>query len=425
MSMRVRGTHTTIEKLAQRLLRRWVPKWHEAFTDKLPGGGFYERLGHSFKPVKTAPPRRLLTQCRQLAMYADASTRDGGRHLKSHLRRHFDFIVAAYHDPATGGWRYSLDDSGGILDDSNDLYTLSFVIFSFSHYFRATGDIRATDFARRTFDMIDTKFRLSGLSGLAEALDARLSVIPRMRRQNPHMHLLEACLFAASTWNDPAYTRMADEMVALFFEFFYRNGALHEFFTDNLKPHPEKGNEVEPGHYFEWVWLLKKHGVLKGNPSLHDETCMKLLVWANKYGWDDKFGGIYDVLSPEGKVLKDTKRIWPFAEGLKANALMLDSAPDRDEIKDVMARMIHIFQTKYIAERGFWTEWLNRDLTPAVDYMPGTTPYHVYFGITETREVIHARGRTMSLTSGIDFAAYGLRRRMSDSIRALKKIIRR
>ncbi|QQG37149.1 MAG: AGE family epimerase/isomerase [Micavibrio aeruginosavorus] len=417
------STHTNVEYLAQRLLQRWVIKWYEAFPDPATGG-FYERLGKGFKP-RYVGNRRLLTQCRQLAMYSHASLH-GPQNFRPDLKKHFDALLEKYYVPETGGWRFSLGDNGRPADNTYDLYSLTFVIFGFSHYFRATQDERARNHARAVLDFIENHFTLPGKPGYAEALDEQLHPINRTRRQNPHMHLLEACLFAEETWGDPAYARMSDRLVHLFMTHFYKPEQNHlcEFFTEDLSPDPTTGQRVEPGHYFEWVWLLKKHAALRCDPARHDGICLGLLHWANRFGWDQVYGGIFDVLNPAGLVLTDTKRIWPFAEALKANALMIDMAPDRDAIKARMAEMVRVFRECYMQERGFWVEWLNRDLSPATDYMPGTTPYHVYFGIMETRAVIHARGETVSLRSGMGVRVYTWRRALSNNFRKVKKKIR-
>lgn len=412
------GIHSTIRSLKNRLLLRWVPKWYGAFSD--PSGGFYERLGRGFKPVLTGQ-RRLVTQCRQLAIYSHASFIQNKLIYKK-LQAQFEFIVNRYHDPETALWYFSLEDNGAVKDRSCDLYALSFVIFSFSHYYRATGDERAKQLSRQVLDIIDAKFRLEELPGFAEAIDVRGRTIPQTRRQNPHMHLLEACLFAHEVWGDPDYEKMADEIIGLFRSYFYnpKSVTLTEFFSDALHPHFEQGDRLEPGHYFEWVWLLKKHAALKNDPALHQDVCAALLDWANLHGWDELYGGIYDVVAADGLVLVNTKRIWPFCEGLKANALMLDSAQDRQAIKDRTRAMVEVFEEKYMQERGFWTEWLNRDLTPAADYMPGTTPYHVYFGIMETWDVIKGRGESVSMFASIEEKIYGLRRSMSNAVKSLR-----
>ncbi|MFA5591837.1 MAG: AGE family epimerase/isomerase [Micavibrio sp.] len=418
------GIHSTIASLHNRLMLRWVPKWYGAFAD--PSGGFYERLGKGFKPVLTGQ-RRLLTQCRQLAVYGDAVHRNHTR-FKCDLRAAFEFIVARYHDPETGLWHYALDDDGNVANAECDLYALSFVIFSFSHYYRASGDERARDYARQALGLVTARFALPGLPGFAESIireDGAYKPIPKIRRQNPHMHLLEACLFAHAVWRDAAYERMADELVGLFHTYLYdaRRGLLHEFFTDDLKPHPQEGARLEPGHFLEWVWLLKKHAAMKGEASMHDDTAMRLLEWGNLHGWDREYGGIYDVVDDAGQVLEPAKRIWPFCEALKANALMLVRAPDRQAVKDRVAEMVRVFEKKYMQERGFWVEWLGRDLEPRTDYMPGTTPYHVYFGITETHDVLERRGGMISIGGAVRARAYAFRRSLSAVMKKMRRLM--
>ncbi len=412
------GIHSTISSLQSRLFGRWCPKWHGAFPDFVVGG-FYERLGQGFKPVATGQ-RRLLTQCRQLSIYSDVYIRTNNR-LYGDIEVFFNHIVARYHDPETGFWHFSLDNSGAVLDRTCDLYALAFVIFSFSHYYRATNDARSKEYALSVLRLIDTRFRLK--AGLAEALSPDGTILPKMRRQNPHMHLFEACLFAHDTWGDPAFMAMADEISALFYSHFRdpSGSSIIEFFDDDLVPHAEQGAVREPGHSFEWVWLLKKHAMAKGMPDLHDDAALQLFDWANAHGWDTKYGGIYDALTPGGIVSADTKRLWPFCEALKANALMLTLAPDRQAVKDRTSDMVRVFNEKYMQERGFWSESLTRDLVPSTDYMPGTTPYHVYFGITEAMDVLEARGGSKSLAEKLTRKFYALRRAASSFMRGLRR----
>ncbi len=414
------GVHSNISFLQTRLFLRWIPKWWGAFND--PKGGFFERLGNDFKPTLTGQ-RRLLSQCRQLAIYSDYQTRKK-TFTPQDLQEKFDYIISRYHNPKNGLWHFSLDDDGAVLDSSCDLYALSFVIFSFSHYFRASGDERAKTYAQSVLNLIKDKFKIDGLAGYAESIDDNFRPQLKIRRQNPHMHLLEACLFAYDTWGDDGYMTMADEMVHLFYQYFYSSSSqsLVEFFTDDLSsPHPEKGHVLEAGHYFEWVWLLKKHAKIKGDLQRHDKTCFDLLAFANKHGWDDEFGGIYDGFGADGKVLVDTKRIWPFCEALKANALMLESVHDRQDLKDRMADMVHVFRQKYMKERGFWTEWVARDLTPSAQYMPATTPYHVYFGIVETMDILNKRGDVKSIFIAFDKVLYAVRRYLSYLVRGVRR----
>lgn len=414
---------STIEHLSHKLHRRWVPKWHEAFRDDKIGG-FHERLGHSFQVVDTEQ-RRLVTQCRQIAIYSDASHDKRSPDFRKDLAKRFDFLCRAYRVPETGGWRFSIRPDGTAAEEIlYDFYAHAFVIFTLSLYYKATKDDKAHELALQTLAFLDSNFRQDGLAGLVEGLDKDLKPVKAIRRQNPHMHLFEACLFAYETWGDPVFMEMARQMHDLFTMYFFDQvtGTLGEFFEDNLSPHETQGHLVEPGHHFEWVWLLKKYADLNNfdNPVLQAQR-WNLLSWANTYGYDTEYGGIYDQLDRNGNVIKETKRIWPFAEALKANAMMLDSGKDRDELKDRMALMINVFESGYIEERGFWTETLNRDLSPQTDYLPGTTPYHLYFGITETLGYLKSRGKSKSWRSMPRAFAYTARRKLSSLIQGIFK----
>ena len=109
--------------------------------------------------------------------------------------------------------------------------------------------------------------------GAGEAWEVRVGP----RRQNPHMHLLEALL--ALGWRAEA-----DALVRLFHERFYdeKSGSLAELFDERWQPlaTPE-GRIVEPGHNFEWVWLL--HG-RSAAPGLFD--------FAYRHGVDADGGGL-------------------------------------------------------------------------------------------------------------------------------------
>lgn len=409
---------SVVEDLARKLYRRWVPKWHHAFADNIYGG-FYERIAEKFKPLDMGY-KRLVTQCRQISIYSHASTVPESRNFAQDLEERFSFLVSSYHKD-NGGWVFSVKDDGSPHDSHYDLYAHAFVIFTLSLYYRASYSEKAAQLAEQTLGFIDKNFRAS--KGFHEALDEDMSPIARIRRQNPHMHLLEACLFAYDTFGKDSYMNMADELYMLFQDIFYdqTTHTLGEFFTDTWKPHPDQGHIVEPGHHFEWVWLLQRYRVAKqSNDPEIIKTMRELLDWANTYGWDQTYGGIYNALNRKGEIVDDKKRIWPFAEGLKANAMMLDLVDDRDSIKDRTYEMIEVFRKKYILERGFWTEILNRDLSPASDYLPGTTPYHLYFGIVETQEYLKARGPSKSISNGFLGVIYATRRKLSSAVQLLK-----
>jgi len=80
-----------------------------------------------------------------------------------------------------------------------------------------------------------------------------------IRESNPHMHLLEACLAWAEIGGDPGWTSWVRRLAELAVSRFIRkdSGAIGESYTAAWQPAPGlAGRIIEPGHQFEWAWLL-------------------------------------------------------------------------------------------------------------------------------------------------------------------------
>ena len=185
------------------------------------------------------------------------------------------------------------------------------------------------------------------------------------RRQNPHMHLLEALL--ALGWQQEA-----DALVTLFHERFYdeKSGSLGEHFDECWEPlDTPAGQIVEPGHHFEWVWLL--HG-RSSAPGLFDFAC--------RYGVDED-GGVFDQVDRSGSVLVATKRLWPQTERIKAHAV-------RGEL-DLMRKALDYCFSHYLdPTHGGWNEHLTRDGQVFSRFMNATSVYHVVMALTEAANAL-------------------------------------
>lgn len=352
-----------------------VPKWYKAFSDEV-NGGFYERLDTNFQPLDLGY-KRLLTQCRQLYIYVYA---DGGtnRYLPK-LTSKYEFIRDHYYNPVTKAWSFNVKEDGAPNDTHLDLYAHSFLILAFSQYAKATKNKEVIRFANETAELIDRHFRFKDQKGFYEALNADLTPIERMRRQNPHMHLFEACLFAYDALKEDIYARLAHEIYGLFKDHFFdkATGTLREFFENDLTPHKTEGHRVEAGHHFEWVWLLDYYRRLF--PEFRQEvfTYMETLYdWGCTHGYDPEFGGIYDEQSPDGTVLKDTKRVWPLCEALKSHRAM--RAYQEKRALALLHTTKKTFKKRYIRKDAGWNESWNRDFSEiTVPYLPGTSVYHL------------------------------------------------
>ncbi|MGE4313799.1 MAG: AGE family epimerase/isomerase [Pseudobdellovibrionaceae bacterium] len=370
------------------LFSTWIPAWATRFADRVHGG-FHERLDGNGVPL-TGIPRRLVTQCRQIYVYAHADLTTGRRDYADLTANAFEYLLTHYRVPETGGFRFSVMADGTEVDGSYDLYGHAFLVFACTYYYRVSEDPRALEAARGALQLINTKFRMAGKPGFAEALDAQLNPIPRMRRQDPHMHLFEACLFMYRITNEEPYLAMAKEIVDLFTDYFWdaKSKTLPEFYDDDLKPHPEKGEISQPGHHFQWIWLFEKFQETrrKKNPYYY-QLMEELFAWADRHGFDPAYGGIYDALDMNGDIISDTKRIWPIMEALKAYPVINRMHDDPHYCTRRASDLVTLLQAHYLREDGTWTEHLSRDMKPLVTDMPGTTPYHIYLGIAALSEI--------------------------------------
>lgn len=377
-----------LKQAYQDLYKNWVPHWAKMFSDA-ENGGFYERLDVNGKPYKNIP-RRLVTQCRQIFVYSHADMITGQRQYRDLVEKAFSYLVKNYRVSETGGWRFSIKPDGSPEDTTYDLYGHAFLVFCCTYYYRLTKDQTALDYAADTLKFIDKNFRLENAPGFAEALDENLKPLDRVRRQDPHMHLFEACLFMYRITKEEPYLAMAKEIMDLFTEYFWdkENGTLAEFYDENLQPHAEQGEISQPGHHFQWIWLLEKFQETrrKKNPYYFD-LMEDLFEWADKYGFDPAYGGIYDALNMQGDVISDTKRIWPIMEALKAYPVINRMHNDPHYCTRRAEDLVTLLRAHYLDDDGTWTEHLTRDMEPLIEDMPGTTPYHIYLGIAALGEI--------------------------------------
>ncbi|MBN9450143.1 MAG: AGE family epimerase/isomerase, partial [Bosea sp.] len=155
------------------------------------------------------------------------------------------------------------------------LYDLAFVLFACAHYYRATGEAAAIRLAEATMDGIESELTAPH-GGYAED---DLGTLPR--RQNPHMHLLEAFHALAEATGNQRWLDAAGRIVRLAAErFIDANGTLGEYFDTIWQPVAgAPGRLREPGHQFEWVWLLYHHRRLAGC-----ETARALAEGLHRFG---------------------------------------------------------------------------------------------------------------------------------------------
>lgn len=357
----------------------WIPNWFEWFNDT-ENGGFYERLDKNKQPLDH--PKRLLSQCRQIIVYAQYLRNNNitSGKIWDKLHTAFDYVIQFHHNKTTGGFHFSIDKQNNISDTHYDLYAHAFVILMCREYFETTKNQEALDVGKSTLSFIHQHFRAP--IGYHEALDENLTPIERQRRQNPHMHLLEACICMRETTQDSAYAETATEMIDLFFNHFLdpKTKTITEFFDNNLHPCPQEGHKIEAGHHAEWIWLLSEYQrVTKTQSDKIEDITNTLFGWIKTHGIDKEYGGVYNVQSPQGDIIDANKRIWAQFETLRACVVMSQKTSYKTAATEMGETLTETIKGNYIdLKTGPWNEILSQDLKSESDFLPATTPYHIY-----------------------------------------------
>jgi mannose-6-phosphate isomerase len=183
------------------------------------------------------------------------------------------------------GWIHAVAPDGTIANPTRDGYGHAFVLFGLAWYYRLTGDAQVLSVIDSTVAYLDEVMAADN-GGYFDALPAPDAI----RRQNPHMHLFEAFLALYEAAKDARHLARATAIFELFAGRFFQpaTGTLCEYLSAELSPLPGPQNRiVEPGHHFEWVWLLRQFERLSGQTV--EAFTTPLYQFADRHGFARRF----------------------------------------------------------------------------------------------------------------------------------------
>lgn len=382
-------------------IRTWLaeealPLWSRAGLDR-EAGGFVEKLTLDGKPILDVP-KRTRVQARQIYVYSHAhllgweSAEDGSAALEA-ATAGFDFLTRQFWND-DGGFIFSVERNGAHADTRIESYEQAFAIFAFAWYFRATGDEAAAEWGERTLAALDDTLGDIEHGGYFENPTRDLP-----RRQNPHMHLLEALLAWHEATGEDIWLRRAADIIALFRSRFFdaETGTLGEFFNaDWSRADGTMGNIIEPGHHFEWTWLLYKYAQASGDDVTREAYA--LYRFAETHGVDRNPGPASDVafdsVLRHGTSLDENKRLWVQTEAIKAQVARMEFANDDEAALRLEELLERMFELYFAPGNGNWQDHLDVNGKPIAETSPASSFYHVFLALTE---VLRVRDRIVSL----------------------------
>jgi mannose-6-phosphate isomerase len=363
---------TRHRELCSWLLDVAYPLWSTKGVD--PAGGFFERLGQDGKPL--AEPRRSRVTPRQAYCFAMGPSM-GWRGDAAELVRHgLDFWCAKFQRP-DGLFRTLINADGSVADDRAITYDQAFGLLAFNlgatlGDWRAVRERQAQELLRAILQ--HTKRPTGGFeNGVPKSLPLE---------SNPHMHLFEATLAGSevcaecSLWK-PLADEIAEFSLAHFFD---RNGLLHEFFDEDWKfTAGVPGRIVEPGHQFEWAWLL-----LRWSGDKHPKAraaALKMIEVTEAHCIRDGLAlqQVLDDFSPHD----GSARLWPQTERLKAAALAARITGEARYFS--MAASAAEALQRYLATPipGLWYDRIDGAGKIVDEPAPASTFYHLVVAVAE------------------------------------------
>ncbi len=360
-------------------LRAWLfdtalSLWWDRGADHERGGFFDQLALHGAESPDL--PKRVRVQARQIIVFAEAGRLGWQGPWPDAVAQGLAFLPC--YRRGDGLYCASVDANGMCVASTPDLYDQAFVLFAFAAAFRALGQPAALcASAVALLERLDALLAHPVAGYREEASPPRTPL-----RSNPHMHLLEAMLaWVAAGVHDP-FTSVAHAIVRLARERLIdpRTGAIGELYDDGWAFAAGAGGRVrEPGHQFEWAYLLDEAQRLLGGD--HCRVVADLLAFG-AFGVID--GRVVSAVDHRGRITDASCRLWAQTERLRAMIRMQEraSGPVANACGAAALESLETVERfLYAAPRGLWRERMDLAGGWIDESAPASSLYHLVTAI--------------------------------------------
>jgi len=355
-----------------------LPRWSTSGFDE-KHGGFFDALRFDGSAAETLP-KRMRVQARQIFSFCFAAKHGWPGDALPLADRTFEFLFAHYwHED--GGFMFTVERDGTPHDDRRESYEQAFALLALAAAYELQPDTQYLDWVGKILGFLD-ELADAKIGGFQESANGGLP-----RRQNPHMHLLEAFLALYEATGDATYLARADKIFDLFQTSFFdaTSGTLGEYFDENLRPAQNHlGDTVEPGHHFEWIWLLEKFRRHTDEPV--GEAQDALLDFAASHGIDGATNLAFDEVSRSGQIRIDTKRLWPQTEHIKALMSFYRRTQDEAYLHKAEQVSAALHQHYFDVGLGLWRDKLEADNSCHDELSPASSLYHIIIALMDLKQ---------------------------------------
>ncbi|KAF0227735.1 MAG: mannose-6-phosphate [Beijerinckiaceae bacterium] len=377
---RPRGASASVRQLVTWMKRDALPFWATKGWDARRGG-FHERFFFDGM-ADDLVLRRTRVQWRQIYVLAHASELGWHDGLRLAFRGLENMLEKAWAPDGAPGFVHILQPDGSVAEGKRDAYDHAFALLALSWLARATGDAQVRALLDLVLDFCESK--LTDEAGyLREAIPEEFP-----RRQNPHMHMLEAMMAAVETVSHPEAAMRATRYRKMLEKTFLdrSTGLLLEFFDQDWKPIVEdEASIVEPGHMAEWVWLIRKYERLFGQKASPIGTH---LLGAALRAAEPDYGFLIDEIDSLQQVRKASRRLWPQTELIKAWLAQAEIGVERAD--EAAEKLIDNLMATYLSGpfAGGYYDSYNGTGEISIDTVPASTLYHIFVAAAEADRLL-------------------------------------
>lgn len=374
------------ERLSGWAVERAFGLWADRGVDR-ERGGFHEKLTLEGEPIDAH--RRARVQPRQVFAFTRASALGWAGPAEGIVRNGISSMYGRYLRP--DGLFHTLVDAHGVVrDDDAVLYDQAFVLLALAGASRLLGSEEPVVRAVAMRDAIAAAFgHRSG--GFRSGVKAPLPLLA-----NPHMHLFEACLAWVEAGGDPEWGAIADRIAGLALERMIEpaSGALFEAFDEDWnRDGGIAGRVVEPGHQFEWAWLLLRWSELRGRGDARG-AALRLIEVGERFGVDRARNVAVMELLHDMSVRSAIGRLWAQTERIKAGCLAARVTGDDGWLAGALGgceSVLAFLDDAPVA--GLWRDQMDASGAFVEEAVPASTFYHIVVAIEEVRDFSAVRLR--------------------------------
>jgi cellobiose epimerase len=359
-------------RMEEHLFNHILPFWCGPALDR-EHGGWMAWLSNDLKPDRTQP-KGLILNTRILWTFAavHSARQDGLYH--DMAERALEWVMNRFWDSRHGGAFWRLDESGGVVDDSKQVYGQAFCIYALAEYHLAFHSPPALSRARELFELLERHAHDPRHGGYFEARRRDWSSagaahvgggeLNAQKSMNTNLHVLEALTTLYRTWKEPRLATRLRELIRVFREQILdaRTRHFHHYFAADWKV---LSDNYTFGHDIEGSWLLCEAAeVLDDKPLLREVNAVALRMAnvALNEGVSSDGGLCYE--GKAGEIVNAAKEWWPQAEAVVGfiNAWQLSREPKYLDA----ARRVWDFIERRVVDRihGDWFWRINPDGQP-------------------------------------------------------------